>query len=52
LTGEHPLNEQRQLRCFVVFPGSPAHSIIEMVPEKTILCDGGIVVDTTREALK
>ncbi|MFT4520134.1 MAG: hypothetical protein ACI9JM_002534 [Halioglobus sp.] len=38
--------------AFVEFLDTPARIIIEVVPEKTISFDGGVMRDTTTEALK
>ena len=38
--------------AFVAFLDTPARIIIEVVPEKTITFDGGVMRDTTTEALK
>ena len=38
--------------AFVEFLDTPARIIIEVVPEKTITFDGGVMRDTTSEALK
>ena len=37
--------------AFVAFLDTPARIIIEVVPEKTITFDGGVMRDTTTEAL-
>lgn len=37
---------------FVAFLDTPARIIIEVVPDKTITFDGGVMRDTTTEALK
>ena len=38
--------------AFVAFLDTPARIIIEVVPQKTITFDGGVMRDTTSEALK
>ncbi|MDG2047589.1 MAG: hypothetical protein P8J79_10275 [Halioglobus sp.] len=38
--------------AFVAFLDTPARIIIEVVPEKTISFDGGVMRDTTSEAIK
>lgn len=38
--------------AFVAFLDTPARIIIEVVPEKSITFDGGVMRDTTTEALK
>ena len=38
--------------AFVAFLDTPARIIIEVVPEKTITFDGGVMRDTTTDALK
>jgi general stress protein 26 len=38
--------------AFVAFLDTPARIIIEVVPEKTITFDGGVMRDTTTEVLK
>jgi len=38
--------------AFVAFLDTPVRIIIEVVPEKTITFDGGVMRDTTTEALK
>ncbi|WP_415357801.1 hypothetical protein [Halioglobus sp. Uisw_031] len=39
-------------KAFVAFLDTPARIIIEVVPQKTITFDGGVMRDTTSEALK
>ena len=41
----------RDLFAFVAFLDTPARIIIEVVPEKTITFDGGVMRDRTSEAL-
>ena len=40
------------VHTFVAFLDTPARIIIEVVPEKTITFDGGVMRDTTTEALQ
>ena len=64
--GLRPVRRQRQMcirdryvnrpaptpEAFVAFLDTPARIIIEVVPQKTITFDGGVMRDTTSEALK
>ena len=48
----HSNNPAPTPEAFVAFLDTPARIIIEVVPEKAITFDGGVMQDTTSEALK